>query len=1072
MQRKLAILAVCFVAVTALQAQVTTATLEGTVTDSSGATVPNAQVVAINTGTNQSRMVTTNASGSYRIDLLPSGVYDVEVTVQGFKKFRQNGIVLEINRTARVDAALAIGAQTDQVTITADAAMVNTSNAQIGRTTSGAEINSLPIVGRNVYTLLSLTPGVDSNANSIVLGYPEQRTMINGGVDGGAGSVNYFLDGGTNMTGLRNTGNIAPNPDAVEEFRVITNSYSAEFGRFASGVINIITKSGTNQFHGSLFEYLRNNDLNANTYGSVLATPPLHRNQFGGSVGGPVIRNKTFFFGTYSGLRQITSNFFNNAIVPTALERMGDFSQSKIKPTDPSNNAAPFANGLIPMSKFDPTALKILNTYIPAANTAGNIWQGTSPSPYITDEFLAKVDHSFSDRQRISLSYFETSGHTSISGGGNPPTSGQLPWSTQNFIWRQHNANASDTFTINPSMVDQVWLSYTRNFGGRVSSPQMSLGDLGSKFQIQGTPSLPQLAVSGYFTLGQAISGPVAGTNFYSVRNVLNWNKGSHTFKLGGELSLDKDIQQTLLNNYGVFSFTGTKAKSSNALSDFLLGLPITMNQDAPVLALANFFTGALFAQDDWKITPRLTLNLGLRWDVQQAPTDPQDKESTFKLGVQSKVLPTTAPTGLLVVGDPGVGRGIVSTPLGHFSPRLGLAWDPFGNGKTSVRAAAGLFYGSVSGNEWNSTSNFQPFAVRQQFPNVTSLTNPYGALPGGVSPFPYFYSPKSPGFIFPAAIYGVAPDFKWPYTYQLNFSVERQIWKDVTVTAAYVGSLAHRLPFAIDLNYPFYNSTATSANLNSRRPIDTNILSTIQSVESVMNTNYHGLQITVEKRMSHHIGVKGFYTFSKSIEDATLENNTVNGGAEDFRNLALDRGRSDFDRRHVSVTSFIWDLSYFDKTNPFLKAVVNGWQLSSIITLQSGLPFNVTTGTDVNLDGNNNDRANLMGNPFLDPNRSRAAVTAAWFNTAAFGVPPTGTDGNTQRNLLTGPGSKNVDLAISRNFKIRERMSLQARGEFTNAFNLVNLMNPTASLNSNLFGQIRTASAMRQVQVGLRLTF
>jgi len=727
---------------------------------------------------------------------------------------------------------------------------------------------------------------------------------------------------------------------------------------------------------------------------------------------------------------------------------------------------------MIPLKRFDPTALNILNTYIPAANTAGNIWQGTSPSAYITDEFLAKVDHSFSDRQRISLSYFETSGHTSISGGGSPPGSGQLIWSTQNFIWRQTNANASDTIAISPTMVDQVWLSYTRNFGGRISTPQMSLGDLGSQFKVQGTPSLPQISVSGYFTLGQAISGPVAGTNFYSIRDVFNWNKGSHTFKFGGEYSLDKDIQQTLLNNYGTFSFTGTKAKSSNALSDFLLGLPITMNQDAPVLALANFFTGALFAQDDWKVTPRLTLNLGLRWDVQQAPTDPQDKEATFKLGVQSKILPATAPTGLLVVGDPGVGRGIVSTPLTHFSPRLGLAWDPFGDGKTSIRAAAGLFYGSVSGNEWNSTSNFQPFAVRQQFPNVTSLTNPYGALPGGVSPFPFIYSPSSPRFILPAAIYGVAADFRWPYTYQLNFSVERQIRKDLIVTAAYVGSLAHRLPLAIDLNYPFYNSTATSANVNSRRPIDTNVLSTIQSVESVMNTNYHGLQITVEKRMGQHFSAKGFYTFSKAIEGATLENSTVAGGVEDFRNIALDRGRSDFDRRHVSVTSLIWDLSYFDKTNRFLNTVVNGWQLSSIITLQSGLPFNVTTGTDVNLDGNNNDRANITGNPYLDPNRSRAAVTAAWFNTDVFKVPGAGTDGNTQRNLLTGPGSKIVDLALARTFKIRERLSLQARGEATNAFNLVNLSNPTGSMNSSLFGQIRSAREMRQLQVSLRLTF
>jgi hypothetical protein len=1049
-----------------LTAQITTTSISGTVTDRSGASVPNADVTATNVGTGLTRTAKTGSAGEYRIDQLPIGDYQVEVTSQGFKRFVRNGISLEVSRIARVDALMDVGAATESVTVVADATQVNTSNAQIGRTVGNEEIINLPIVGRNVYTLLSLTPGVDSNANSIVLGYPEQRTMINGGVDGGAGSVNYYLDGGNNMTGLRNTGNIAPNPDAVEEFRVITNSYSAEFGRFASGVINIITKSGTNQFHGSLFEYLRNNDLNANTWGSALATPPLHRNQFGGAFGGPIIKNKTFFFGTYSGLRQITSNFFNGGIVPTVLERVGDFSQSKTKPTDPTNNANPFPDNKIPITRFDPTALNILNKYVPQANTAGSIWQGTSPSPYNTNEFLVKLDHSMSDRQRISLSYFETSGNTSTPGGGN------LIWSTQNFIWRQHNANASDTFTLSPTMVDQVWLSYTRNFGARLSTPQMSLGDLGSQFKIQGTPSLPQLAVSGYFTLGQAISGPEAGTNFYSVRNVFSWNKGAHTFKFGGELSLDKDIQQTLLNNYGVFSFTGTKAKSSNALSDFLLGLPITMNQDAPVLALDNFFTGALFAQDDWKVTRRLTFNLGLRWDVQQAPTDPQDKEATFKFGVQSKVLPPTVPTGLLVVGDPGVGRGIVSTPLGHFSPRLGLAWDPFGDGKSSIRAAAGMFYGSVSGNEWNSTSNFQPFAVRQQFPNVTSLTNPYGALPGGVSPFPFIYTPQNPGFIFPAAIYGIAPDFKWPYTYQLNFSIERQIVKDLSVTAAYVGSLAHRLPFAVDLNYPYFTAGATSANVNSRRAIDTNILSTIQSVESVMNTNYHGLQITVEKRMGHHFGVKGFYTFSKAIEGVTLENNTVNGGAEDFRNLALDRGRSDFDRRHVSVTSVIWDLSYFGKTNRVVKAVANGWQLSSIITLQSGLPFNVTTGTDVNLDGNNNDRTNIVGNPFLDPNRSRSDVTAAWFNTAAFVAAAAGADGNTQRNLMTGPGSKNVDLGITRNFRIRERMIFQARGEATNAFNLVNLSNPTGSLNSALFGQIRGAGQMRQLQVGLRLTF
>jgi hypothetical protein len=1056
----------CILTAPWLRAQTTT-TLYGTVTDKTNAVVPGAQVTATNTGTNLVRTAETNAEGQYRIEFLPIGEYTVAVSTSGFKKSVSKNVILEINVSARVDAVLDVGTLSEQVEVTAATPQVNTYNAQIGRTVDNSEIVNLPIVNRNVYTLLSLTPGVDSNNNSIVLGYPEQRTMINGGVDGGAGSVNYYLDGGTNMTGLRNTGNIAPNPDAVQEFRVVTNSYSAEYGRFASGVINILTKSGTNDIHGSLFEFLRNTDLNAYNWGALSANP-LHRNQFGGSLGGPIRKNKTFFFGTYSGLRQVSvpsSSFLNTAVVPTALERTADFSQSKPQPTDPLTKTL-FPGGIIPASRLDTTAMNILNKYIPQANLPGNIWQGSVPSPYNTDEVLIKIDHSLSDRQLVSASYFETSGTNSQIPGGN------LPWSMQNFNWRQQNANASDTLTLNGNTVNQFWLTYTRNMGGRLNTPQISLGDLGSTFRPQGTPSLPQITVTGYFTLAQSIAGPVAGTNFYSTRDVLSYTHGRHTLKFGGELALDKDIQQTLLNNYGVFSFTGTK--TNNALADFMTGLPVTMNQDAPVTALDNFWTGALFVQDDFRIHPRLTLNLGLRYELQTPPTDPFDREATFKNGVQSQVLKgSNVPAGLLVVGDPGVGRGIVSLPKTHFSPRVGLAWDPWGDGKTSIRAGAGIFYGSVSGNEWNSTSNYQPFAVREQFNNVQSLTNPYGLLPGGVSPFPYSYNHAlPPQFIFPAAIYGIAPDFRWPYTYQLNLSVQRQITSDFSMTTAYVGSLGHRLPFAVDLNYPYYNSTATTSNVNNRRPIEPGTLSNIYAVESVMNTAYNGLQITAEKKMSHRVSVKAFYTFSKSIDDVQLENNTVNGGAEDYRNLALDRSRADSDRRHVMVASVVWDISYFGKANPFLRAVANGWSLSAITTLESGTPFTVTTGKDTNLDGNTNDRANLIGGPFLDSNRSRAAVTAAWFNTAAFTSGANGTDGTSSRNLLDAPGVKNVDLALFRNFRFGDRFTLQARGEMTNAFNLVNLSAPTATLSSSLFGQIRNAGAMRNVQLGLRLAW
>src|SRR6188508_1201349 len=317
-------------------AQVTSATIVGTVTDSSGAALPGATVTAKNVDTGFNRTVPSNEDGAYRLEFLPIGSYVVEVTLSGFKTSTRSGIVLNVNDTTRVDASLSLGGVAETVNVQAESPAVNTSTSDISRTIDAAAIESLPLVDRNVYTLLDLTPGVQSNNNgvasassgtsSLILGFPEQRTLINGGTDGGTGSVNYYLDGGNNMTGLRNTGNILPNPDAIQEFRVQTNSYNAEYGRFASGVINVLTKSGTNQFHGSLFEYLRNDVFNANDWGSQLAKAPLRRNQFGGTIGGPIQKDKTFFFFSYSGLRQTTSTFLNGAIFPTALERIGNFT--------------------------------------------------------------------------------------------------------------------------------------------------------------------------------------------------------------------------------------------------------------------------------------------------------------------------------------------------------------------------------------------------------------------------------------------------------------------------------------------------------------------------------------------------------------------------------------------------------------------------------------------------------------------------------------------------------------------------------------------------------------------------
>ena len=1046
----------------ALVAQVTTASILGTVTDHSGGVVPSVTVTATNVETNFTRSAATSEAGQYQIGFLPTGTYRVEINSQGFKRFVREGIVLEINRSARVDPVLEVGAVTESVSVTGDAPLVNTSSAVIGRTVDNTEIINLPLVNRDVYSLLNLTPGVESSVSGNAFGFPEQRTMINGSSNQGVGTVNYFLDGGNNTLGLRNTGNTAPNPDAVQEFRVITNSYGAEFGRFAGGVVDVITKSGTNSLHGSLFEFLRNDKLNAKTWGA-LTKAPLRRNQFGGSFGGPIRKDRTFFFGSYSGLRQREQKFKNTAIVPTLLERQGNFSASAIKPTDPSTRQ-PFQGGIIPPALLDPTAQRILKDYIPPANLSGNFYEVTQAEPTDTDEVQFKIDHALTSSQQLTGSYFLQKGQWLESLLGN------IAWSRRRFDWRQQNLNVGHTWTINPTAIHQLRLTYVRNFGGRLNVPEISLGNLGSRYQIQGPPSLPQITVSGFFTLGQGIAGPNAGSNYYGLRDVLSLNRGKHSLKVGGDFSLEKYVHDTTLQNYGVFSMDGSI--SGSGLTDFVLGRVRTLNQETPVTKIDAGWYAGFFIQDDWRIHPRLTLNLGLRYDLQLPLTDPHDRKLTFVPGAQSRVVPTALP-GLLFPGDPGITRGIIDADKNNFAPRIGLAWDPFGDSKTSIRAAAGLFYGGIAGNEWNTTADNQPFTMRQQINNVRSLTDPYGDLTGGASPFPYPYSytPANPRFVLPAQVSGVALNFRWPYTYQMNFSVQRQLSRDLSVEAAYVGSLSHKRPFGRDVNYPIFGPGATAGNVDSRRPYLPGTFGIINQNQSALNTAYHGLQITVDKRMARNLQFKGFYTFSKSLDGANSQNDTTGGGAQNSRYLNFERARTTNDRRHNMVASVVWQIQYF-KSFQVARLLLDNWTLSSIISLRSGTPFTVTSGTDRNLDGSNNDRANLIGNPRLDPNRSRSEVTAKWFDPAAFRPSDLGQDGNSGRNILDAPGLKTIDLAIFRDFRIRESLRLQFRTEITNAFNLVNLNAPTSTLNSSAVGTIRNARAMREMQLGLRLTF
>jgi hypothetical protein len=1058
---------------TPLHAQLSTGTILGNVRDSTGAEVPGAEVTATNLDTQFSRTTTTDQSGQYTLHLLPIGRYRVDIKLDGFKNFSQSGIVLEVGRNARVDAAIEPGGVAEVVSVVADSPIVESSTAALSRTVSQNDVLNLPLVNRDLYSLLSSTGGVTSNEGGNSLGGPEQLTTINGSQRAQIGTVNFQLDGGNNTAGLRGTGNPAPNPEAIQEFRVITNNYGAEHGRYPAGIVDVVTKSGTNQFSGAVFEFFRDESLNAKRWtppGVNAVSDPLDRHQYGGAIGGPIRKEKTFFFTSYSGLRQTETFYRNSAIVPTERERLGDFSQSATKPRDPNTNA-PFPGDQIPSERFDPTARAILERFIPRANLIGNFYEVSAPDPLDTDEGTLKVDHQLSSNRSLALSYFYLKGSDiqPLSGSASQLGSGgNIPWVDREFKWTQHNLNVTDTWTIGSSMFNQARFTYVRQFGGRVNRPEMSLGDLGSKFQIQGDPTLPRITVSGYFTAQASIAGPDAGSDFFAVKDTLTWTRSNHTFKFGGEVSYEKIVHDTLLDNYGVFQFNGTKTQ--NAYADFLLGLPSTFTQDAPIRKLDNGAYISLFAQDDYRVHPRVTLNLGVRYDLQFALTDPQDRKLAFVPGARSQVSPT-APEGLLFPGDPGISSGIVHTDVNNIAPRLGIAWDPRGDGRMAIRAGAGVFYGSITGNEWNTTADNQPFTVRQTFPTVYTLSDPYRNLPGGVGPFPFTYDPASPRFTYPAQVFGPSLDFVWPYTYQMNVTVEKEIVRSFSTSASYVGALGRRLPASLDKNYPLYGPGATVQNVNSRRPYQPGVIGQARVLESMFNSDYHGLQLSAERRGTR-FSAKAYYTFSKAMEDVDYQG----GGLPAVQNSnrpELERGRTSADRTHVFAFSGIWKLDYLGNSPPIVKAIFNDWTVSTIITLQSGQPLTISSGQDRNFDGLTNDRADIVGDPNLDPDRPREEVIEQWFNTAAFAQPAIGLDGTAGRNIVEGPGYKNVDLGLLRDVRLGGRAVFQFRLEATNVFNIVNLGNPFTGLNApSTFGKIRSARDMRRIQLGARVSF
>jgi hypothetical protein len=808
-------------------------------------------------------------------------------------------------------------------------------------------------------------------------------------------------------------------------------------------------------------------------------------------VGGPIIKDKTFFFGSYAGLRQADATLLTGAIVPSALERNGNFTQSiGTRPKDPLTGTNFVCNGVVDVicpTRLDAVAVKLLG-YVPGANTttatsngSAPAWSGFAPAPLVQDDFLIKVNHTLSSKHSLTATYFMSVGNTSsIAATTTSMVAAVAPYSSLVQTWRQQNAILSETWLISPNIVNNIWASYNRLRNNRTDTPSVSLSDLGSSYAIQGPASLPNIGITGFFNMRNANAGPAASDD-YALRDLVTWTLGKHNVQFGGEVLLDKATKYANLNNYGQITFSGVITK--NALADFLLGIPSSFEQDAPSTARTSAFTFSGFIQDDYRVTPRLTLNLGLRYDVQTPPVEAADHNTTYIAGEQSVRFPAT-PKGIVFPGDPGVSRGITPVRLAHVSPRLGFAFDPTGAAHTSIRGGAGIFWGSVSEESWVAGANTSPFGLQYILPNVSSvsgatLSNPYR---GGSNPFPYT------GAFYPAgaSVRGTLQNSDWPYTIQANLSVQQQITNALSVNVAYVGAFAKNIALGEDANYPTYNTnygaaagiascgtttTITPAVSNSqcRRPIEP--IGSLLLSRSNEHGSYNSLQVSVTQRLMHHVSANGYYTWSKSLSSAPADNNTPVGPIQNYNNLKAERGRTAFDQRNQAVISLIWQTDYAMK-NKWARAITRGWEVAPLARLHSGLPFTVLNGVDANLDGTNTtDRAQVIGNAFTGGHS-----VGRWFNTAAFAQNPATAgnpvDGSSPNFYVTGPAFHSVDLTLARTFPIHDQVNLQFRAEGSNAFNIASYSNPGATVNTGTFGVVTGANPPRQIQLGLKLSY
>ena len=1056
-----------------LHAQATGA-ISGVATDESGGVLPGVAVTVTSAASGQTRTASTGADGFYSVPLLQPGRYQVKAMRTGFKTVTRDDITVEVDSTARVDVKFEVGGIEENVTVSKSAPLVETSSATLGIVIEQQKIVDLPLNGRNFAQLAMGLPGViaapaalgGASGDATPGGFGAATAAFS--VNGQRNQSNNFLLDGTSNNDTFNTGFVLrPPPDAIQEFKILTHSYGAEYGRNSGSVVNVVTRAGSNVLRGAAWEFNRDDALQARNYFARPTAdnpnppkPKLKQNQFGASLGGPIQRNRMFGFGYYEGHRN-TSGQSINIVVATDAQRSGSFGSTVIR--DPLTGL-PFPNNTIPPDRISQAAQQLLD-FVPRANSGGNRYIAFPDATDDRDQMGGRWDYTLSPSNSLLVRYLRSRTH-SVS----PPTTRPIGTVARATL---QDVMVSDTHMFTPRLINVVRVSYNR-IGAK---PQATSGLVNTDYGINvphnvaAATGLANITVTGFFNVGDAQQPFINRLNeVVQFTDDITWVTGRHSMKFGFDVRREHMLIAFVNRPNGDFTFTGsTTARTGNALADFMLGLPAQFRRATKNTSQDG--SGWLYAgylQDEFRPMPRLTVNAGLRYEVPMPFEDVNGALNSFRPGQQSARFPN-APLGLVYPGDEGVPAGTYETDKNNVAPRLGLVWDPRGTGRSSLRAAWGIFYDALAG-QGDFFQNgvlappFTPLLEVNAPPSPLTLSNPLSAVSAGAADFPA-------GLIF----IGWGTDFQTPYAHHYNLTWQQQIGENLGAEIGYVGSRGYHLPIFMEINPGVYTPGQTAPG---RRLFPAFAL--MRPTFSEARSWYDSLQASLRMRPVNGMNFLASYTYGHALDHVSGLNIgpdqrpaipvTIGDRASIEASLAHEKGDAVFDVRHRFALSFGAELPTPMRLGRIVQHAAGGWQVNAIVQAQTGFPATVV---DPNLTIRYmQDRPDRL----CDPNANAPRTVTQWFDTSCFVARPlvdTGTrPGTAGRGTVLGPGFARTDLSLFKNIDLRASHRIQLRVEAFNLFNQTRFGQPGIQIGTANFGRITSAEDGRIIQLAAKYSF